>query len=220
MNADYLQPGHFIDSAAPSVVAFARDAAAAGGDDRKRILLLYEAVRDGILYDPYVDTLHPDNYRASAVLAAGRGFCVGKAALFSACARALGVPARVGYADVRNHMTSPRLHALLQSDLYVWHSYSEVYLNGRWVKATPAFNAALCERLGLHALDFDGMTDSLFHPFDRAGRKHMEYIRDRGPFADVPFDQITADFRTHYPTLRSHRGIEGDFQKEAVGGDG
>jgi transglutaminase-like putative cysteine protease len=217
--ARYLVPGHFIDSAAPNVVSFARETVLSGRDDRERIVLLHNRIRDGILYDPYVDFFDPINYRASTVLAAGRGFCVGKSALLSACARVVNVPARVGYADVRNHMTSPRLQDLLKTDVFLWHSYSEIFLDGRWVKATPAFNSSLCERLGLHTLTFDGSADSLFHPFDRAGRRHMEYVLDRGTFADVPCEQIIADFAVHYAALRAlHKG-QGDFQQEAVAGD-
>jgi transglutaminase-like putative cysteine protease len=217
--ARYLAPGDFIDSTAPNVVAFARDTARSGRDDRERIILLYNSVRDGILYDPYVGFFDPVNFRASSVLAAGRGFCVGKSALLSACARAVNVPARVGYADVRNHMTSPRLQELIKTDLFVWHSYSEIFLDGRWVRATPAFNSSLCERLGLHALEFDGRADSLFHPFDRSGRRHMEYVLDRGSFADVPYERIIADFAVHYAALRAARKSRGDFQQEAVAGD-
>ncbi len=215
----YLLPGKFIDSGEASVIAFAREAAMPGRDDRERTILLYKKIRDGILYDPYVDFFDASNYRASAVLAYGRGFCVGKAALLSACARVIGVPARVGYADVRNHMTSPRLRALIKTDIFMWHSYSDIFLDGRWVKATPAFNSALCERLGLHALEFDGSADSLFHPFDRTGRRHMEYVFDRGTFADVPYNKIVSDFNAHYPGLRTHHKVEGDFQKEAVSGE-
>jgi transglutaminase-like putative cysteine protease len=217
--ARYLAPGDFIDSAAPNVVAFARETVRSARDDRERIILLYNRIRDGILYDPYVDFFDPTNYRASSVLAAGRGFCVGKAALLSACARVVNVPARVGYADVRNHMTSPRLQDLLKTDVFLWHSYSDIFLDGRWVKATPAFNNSLCERLGLHALEFDGRADSLFHPFDRAGRRHMEYVLDRGPFADVPCQRIIADFSVHYAALLALRNSHGDFQQEAVAGD-
>ncbi len=218
-DAQYLSSTTFIDSAVPAVAAFAREVSAGGADDRERIILLYKKIRDEILYDPYLSFLDPANYRASHVLAVGRGFCVGKAALLSACARAIGVPARVGYADVRNHMSSPRLQALLQTDLFVWHSYSEIYLGGRWVKATPAFNRALCDRLGIHSLEFDGTRDSLFHPFDRSGRLHMEYVLDRGSFADVPFENIVADFLHCYPALKEQQNIEGDFQREATGGE-
>jgi hypothetical protein len=214
----YLTSGQLIDSAAPTVIEFARDVAAGGRDDRERVLLLYPKIRDGIVYDPYLDFFDASVYRASSVLAAGRSFCVGKAALLSACARAIGVPARVGYADVRNHLTSPRLQAMFQTDLFVWHSYSELYLDGRWVKATPAFNRALCDRIGIHPLEFDGLHDSLFHPFDRAGRQHMEYVLDRGSFDDVPFARIVADFRAYYPALNERLKVDGDFQQEVVAG--
>ena len=60
----------------------------------------------------------------------------------------------------------------------------------KWLKATPAFNAGLCERFGVPPLDFDGRSDALFHPFDPSGRKYMEYVRDRGEFDDFPYDYM------------------------------
>ena len=177
---------------------------------------LYSTIRDSIIYDPYLSLSDPANYRASGVLALGRGFCIGKAALLAASARVIGVPARVGYADVRNHLTSPRFYEMAKTDTFIWHSYTELYLSGRWVKATPAFDRALCDRIGIKPLQFDGAADSLFQPFDQAGRRHMEYLDDRGTFADVPFDTITADFRATYPSMMESEGLAGDFQSEAV----
>jgi transglutaminase-like putative cysteine protease len=214
--AQYLAVGEFVDSGAPQVIAFAKEATQGETDAEAAVLRLYSAVRDGIVYDPYVSLADPANYRASSVLAAGRGFCIGKSALLAAGARTIGVPARVGYADVRNHLTSRRLYDLVKTDTFMWHSYTELYLSGRWVKATPAFDRALCERAGIKPLDFDGQTDSLFQPFDPAGRRHMEYLRDRGTFADVPFDVIRADFIANYPSLMGSEGIAGDFHAEAV----
>lgn len=216
--SEYLKPGQFIDSDAPGIVAFARDEAGSSGDERERAIRLYHAVRDAILYDPYVDYSDPGFYRASTVLERKRGYCVSKASLLAAVARAAGIPARVGYADVKNHMTSPRLHEKLKTDTYRWHSFTELFLEGRWVKATPAFNLALCQKLGVDPLEFDGRSDSLFQEYDPVGRRHMEYLQDRGSFADVPFDTITADFRIHYPAMMKG-GIGGDFQQEAVAGD-
>jgi len=218
-SAECLAPGRFIDSAVPEVVRFAQDAAGKTGGDIDRALRLFGAVRDGIRYDPYVDMSDPANFRASGVLAAGHGFCIGKAALLAACARAIGIPARVGYADVRNHLTSRRMYDHIQSDVFVWHSYTDLNLESGWVKATPAFDLALCERVGLKPLDFDGRTDSLFHPFDRAGRRHMEYLKDRGTFGDVPFDTIQSDLRAAYPRLMSSHGLAGDFHAEALAPD-
>jgi transglutaminase-like putative cysteine protease len=131
----------FIDSESPGVSAFAKRAAAGADAPIDAALRLYAAVRDDIIYDPYVDFSDPSNYRASGVLAAGRGFCIGKAALFAASARSVGIPARVGYADVRNHLTSPRLRQLIGTDIFVWHSYTDIFLAGRWVKATRALRS-------------------------------------------------------------------------------
>jgi transglutaminase-like putative cysteine protease len=218
MTTEFLNPGSFIDSDSPQVAQFAERAAGPAGNDVERALELYRAIRDGIVYDPYVDLADPDNYRASAVLTRGRGFCIGKAALLAASARAIGVPARVGYADVKNHLTSPRFYEHIKSDVFIWHSYADLYLAGRWVKATPAFDLALCSKLGLKPLEFDAQTDSLLHPFDRSGRRHMEYLSDRGTFADVPFSRIQSDFAEAYPALMQQRGLAGDFRAEAVAG--
>lgn len=212
----FLAAGDFVDSDAPQVIAFAKQATQGETDTGAAILRLYSTIRDGIIYDPYVSLADPANYRASSVLAAARGFCIGKSALLAASARAIGVPTRVGYADVRNHLTSPRLYEKVKTDTFIWHSYTELYLSGRWLKATPAFDRALCERIGLKPLEFDGDTDSLFQPFDQAGRRHMEYLNDRGTFADVPFDTIKADFITTYPSLMGGDVLTGDFRSEAV----
>jgi transglutaminase-like putative cysteine protease len=212
----FLAAGVFIDSDSPQVIAFAQQTTEGATDRRAAALRLYATVRDTIIYDPYVNFADPANYRASGVLASGRTFCIGKSALLAASARVIGVPARVGYADVRNHLTSPRLYEKIKTDIFIWHSYTELYLLGRWVKATPAFDRALCERAGIKPLEFDGETDSLFQPFDQAGRRHMEYLKDRGTFADVPFDTLSADFLKAYPSLMSGHGLAGDFRSEAV----
>jgi transglutaminase-like putative cysteine protease len=212
----FLTSGIFVDSASPQVIAFAKQAVADTTDSRPAILRLYTVVRDTIIYDPYVNFADPANFRASGVLLAGRGFCIGKSALLAASARVIGVPARVGYADVRNHLTSRRLYEMTKSDIFLWHSYTELYLSGCWVKATPAFDRALCDRVGLKPLEFDGKTDSLFQPFDQTGRRHMEYLRDRGTFADVPFETIVTEFRKAYPGLMRGDGLAGDFVSEAV----
>jgi nicotinamidase-related amidase len=198
----YLEPGAFVDSDAPSVREFARRVVGDATDDVAKAMRLYYAVRDEIAYAPYRDFRSPDTYRASAVLRDGSGFCVGKAALLAAVARASGIPARPGFADVRNHLCTPRLRALIGgTDVFYYHGYVELYLDGRWVKATPAFDRALGDRFGVHALDFDGRSDSLFQPYDRAGRRHMEYLCDRGPARDVPVEDIMRTFAAAYPGL-------------------
>jgi len=214
-DAAFLKAAPFIDSDHPTIVAYARNRAAAVDGDLARAIALYGAVRDGIKYDIYRDYSDPATFRASSVLAAGQGFCVGKAAVLAACCRAVGIPARVGYADVRNHMTSPRLHALTQTDVFYWHSYADIRINGTWVKATPAFDRELCARMGIQPLEFDGRSDSLFQPLDAQGRRRMEYVNDRGTFADVPFAAILENFKLHYPKLIEAAKLSGNFRAEA-----
>lgn len=187
-----------VDSTHPEVAAFAARHAQ-GDDDRARAVALYYAVRDGFRYDPYRLDLSAAGMRASTVLGQGYGWCVTKAALLAAAARAAGIPARLGFADVRNHLSTQRMRETMTTDVFIWHGYTELWLEGRWVKATPAFNVELCERFGLLPLEFDGRADSIYHPFDRSGQRHMEYLQDRGSYADVPLERMVADFRAVYP---------------------
>ena len=210
---EFLEPRRYIDSGHPSVVAFS-EKNASGKSERERAVSLYYAVRDGIRYNPFLDFSDDAVFRASHCLETGQGFCIGKAALLAACARAGGIAARVGFADVKNHLTTPALRARMGSDLFVYHGYTELFVEGRWVKATPAFNLALCQRFRVKPLEFDGREDSIFHPFDEEERRHMEYLRDRGRHADVPVAEIMQAFRDAYPALY---GLGRDAAKESFG---
>jgi transglutaminase-like putative cysteine protease len=198
MHATALTPTPLIDSDHPAVVAFA-ERHARGPDDVARAVALYYAVRDGFRYDPYRIDLSPAGMKASTVLANGYGWCVPKATLLAAACRAVGIAARVGFADVRNHLSTERMRQVMQTDVFYWHGYADIRLAGAWRKATPAFNLELCERFGLLPLEFDGRADSLYHPFDRHGHRHMEYVAQRGSFDDVPLERIVADFQRLYP---------------------
>ncbi len=211
--SEYLQPGRYIDSSHPAVVRFAAEHGR-GKSEREKAVSLYYAVRDRIRYNPFVDVSSAEAFRASSVLAAGEGFCVGKAALLAAAARTAGIRARVGFADVKNHLTTPRLAEAMGTDLFVYHGYTELHLDGKWVKATPAFNLALCERFRVKPLEFDGIADSIFHPFDEDDRRHMEYVRDRGSFAEVPTAEIQRTFREMYPKFY---GLGGAAAGESFG---
>ena len=185
----------FADADHPDVVAFAARATAGAGSEREKAVALFYAVRDGIRYDPYRVSADPETYRASAVLQAGTAYCIPKAVLLCAAGRAAGLTARLGFADVRNHLNTEKLRARMGgSDLFIWHGYVEFLLDGHWVKATPAFNIELCQRFGVLPLEFDGEHDALFHPYTADGREHMEYVRERGTFDDLPFDEIMVEF--------------------------
>ncbi len=186
----------------------------AGESALERAVDLYYRVRDGIRYTPYIDYSDPEMYRASSVLQKGFGFCGSKASLLAACARALKIPARVAYGDVQNHLNSPRLREINNGDIMRWHAFTELYLEGRWVKATPAFNLELCTRFRVLPLEFNGREDSIFQPYDADQRRHMEYLTMRGSFADVPLEDILATYRRHSPKLLGNN-CSGDFGTDA-----
>lgn len=194
---DTLKPTALIDSDHPAVQAFAQQHGK-GTSQRECAVALYYAVRDGFRYDPYRVDLSPSGMKASSVLAAGFGWCLTKATLLAAACRAAGIPARLGFADVRNHLSTERMRQAMKTDIFAWHGYADLWLDGAWRKATPAFNLQLCEKFGLLPLEFDGISDSIYHPFDRAGNRHMEYVRQRGTFNDLPLAQIVATFREIY----------------------
>lgn len=202
-----------VDCDTPAVRTFAQQRSAGRATALSRAVALYYAVRDDIRYDAYGLDLSVDGLRASTTLAAGRGWCVSKAVLLAAACRAIGIPAALGYADVRNHLSTARMREQMKTDVFYWHGYTAILLEGRWVKATPAFNIELCEKFRIRALEFNGREDSIYHPLDLDGRQHMEYLAYRGEFADVPLAAMVADFRRHYPGV-SENLASGDFERD------
>jgi transglutaminase-like putative cysteine protease len=207
-----LQSTPAINFDHPEVSAFASDAATGINGQRERAVALFYAVRDGIRYDPYSVSFSVEGLRASETLDRGRGWCVPKAILLAACCRYHGIPARLGYADVRNHLSTERMRKMMKTDVFYWHGYTSIYLGGRWLKATPAFNVELCDRFRLLPVEFDGREDSLYHPVDRDGNRHMDYLNYRGEFDDVPVDEIRDTFLEHYPGVELLR--KGDFDTD------
>ena len=187
-----------IESTHPEVVDFVRQQIGSIESVRERAVRLFYGVRDEFRYDPYQIDLTIAGMRASSTLASRRGWCVSKAILLAACCRCIGIPARLGFADVRNHLSTERLRQRMRTDIFYWHGYTEMLLEGKWVKATPAFNIELCEKFRLLPLDFDGVSDSLYHPFDAAGNRHMEYVNDRGTYSDLPLEEIIKTFQEKY----------------------
>jgi transglutaminase-like putative cysteine protease len=122
----------------------------------------------------------------------------------------MGIPARLGFADVSNHLSTEKMRQAMQTDVFYWHGYTSVWLEDKWVKATPAFNLELCEKFNLKPLEFNGRDDSLYHEFDQAGNRHMEYLNERGDYADLPFDELCADFKKYYPDMVALMGLDFD----------
>ncbi|MBU0462360.1 MAG: transglutaminase family protein [Proteobacteria bacterium] len=214
---EYLNPTYYIDSDHSAVVEFASRNCKSGEKEIEKAVQLYNAVRDGIRYNPYSIEPLKESMKASSVLNKGHGYCVAKAVLLAACARSQKITARLGFADVKNHLNTERLKKLMGTDVFVYHGFTELFLNNKWVKATPAFNLELCNNFNVRPLEFDGEKDSIFHPFDKSGNKHMEYVKDHGAFADLPWDMLLAGMMKSYPKyFEDFERRSKDFSAEAL----
>jgi transglutaminase-like putative cysteine protease len=197
---EYLQSTRFLDADSAAVRDFARRTAGSETSDIARAVKLFCAVRDGVRYDPFAMRLEPGIYVASQVLAAKSAYCIPKAILLAAAARALGIHCAIGLSDVVNHLTTEKLKARMGGTTYfMHHGYAVLYLERQWVKAAPAFNIELCTRFGVLPTEFDGRSDAIFQPYDAHQRRHMEYVKDHGVWSDFPYDKVDADFRAFYP---------------------
>jgi len=199
VDSKYLLPSPIIDSDHAAIIEYAmgnvRDV---GEDPLARAVKLYYAVRDDIRYDPYAICHLPERYRASNVLKDGRGFCVQKASLLCALGRACRIPSRVGFATVRNHLATKQLIEYVGSDVFVFHGFTEFYLEGKWVKATPAFNSEICRKHNVEPLDFNGREDSILHAYDLSQKQFMEYIEFHGTYVDIPIDTMIRAWEKFY----------------------
>jgi transglutaminase-like putative cysteine protease len=202
----FLCPTPFIQSAAEPIVALARSLATE--DPADTAVALFNWVRDNIKYDPLCAADSPDAYPACRVLERGSGYCVQKAVLLASLARAAGIPTRLGFADVRNHQVSERFRKLIGTDLFAWHGYVEFHLGGRWVKATPAFDPESGRKAGMLPVELDGKNDAMLHPVDPEGQPFIEYVRNRGWYAELPLQEILETFKEVYADVNLD-GLEG-----------
>lgn len=214
---EYLASARFIDSGTESVRRFAEETCAGASSDIERAVKLFYRVRDGWRYDPFTMSLDPEPYVASNVLKAKAAYCLPKAILLAAAARAVGIHAAIGLSDVENHLTTERLKAMMGGKTtFIHHGYAVLYLEGRWVKAAPAFNIELCERFHVCPTEFDGRNHAIFQEYDALSRRHMEYLRDHGCWSDFPFEKVMADFRAFYPAQAYQRFDPGEPFEDGV----
>jgi transglutaminase-like putative cysteine protease len=151
---------------------------------------LFRYVRDEIKYNPYLPRYLPEHFRASNTLARKEGFCVQKAVLLVALSRAVGIPARLGFAVIRNYLLPEKVAEMLKTNVLPDHGYTELYINGKWIKATPALDIETCQKNRIIPVEFDGKNDAKFHSHTQDGKLHIEYLLDRGPYEDVPLIEI------------------------------
>ncbi|HEX7034516.1 MAG TPA: transglutaminase-like domain-containing protein [Pseudomonadales bacterium] len=199
----YLAPAEYVDSRHPAVRRQAASLTGGCASAAERARALFTFVRELPYTAPDFDD--PGSFRASAVLRKGNGYCVAKASLMTALSRAAAIPARLAFADVTNHLATPRTLELMGGNRFAWHGYVELRLGGRWIKVSPTFDSATCARMGVAPLEFDGVHDAHLQPYDAAGRTLMRYERFHGTFHDVPARFLCEEMIRMYP--RAHAAI-------------
>ncbi len=198
---EYLQPTEFLNFDDESVREFAGRNSVGAASEKEKAVKLYYAVRDGFQYNPNILDLRRDGLKASDLLKRNRGYCVEKAVLLAASARSVGVPSRLSFYIVKNHIATDKLEKLLKKDYLVFHGAAELFLDNKWLKTTPAFNKNLCKYLNVEPLDFDGKSDSIFQEFDKSGNVFMKYLHDYGAFGDLPYELYLSELKKHYPHI-------------------
>ncbi len=188
----YLHPTYFIDFDVSDVEKTAKDIVLGinSADSAGMAIKLFYFVRDKIPYRVLWGLPTRKYLKASATLTRGYGFCIPKAVLLVALARANGLPSRLHFADIINHLASANLQKAMGSKLFVFHGYAEIFFDSAWHKVNPAFDLALSDDKGYFPVDFDGTHDAVFQKTDKLGNPHFEYLRDRGTYADVPYKEI------------------------------
>jgi len=179
-----------IDSDSKSVREKAQELARGLEGDIEKSKTLFYFVRDKIKYNVYVPKYPAETFRASETLSRGHGYCVQKAVLLVALARAVGIPARLHFATIRNNLVPPKLYEIMKTNIFPWHGFTELYLQEKWVKATPTFDLKMCQKHGIIPVEFDGQNDARFNRYNQEGKLHIEYLMDRGLFDEVPFEEI------------------------------
>lgn len=213
--AEYLTPTYFIDFNNPAVTSAAEDIVHGidANDMSEQARKLFYFVRDHIPYKILWGLPMRKYLKASTTLARGYGFCIPKAILLVALARAVNIPARLHFADIINHLASENLQKAMGTTLFVFHGYAELFIDETWLKVNPAFDLALAEDKGYFPVDFDGHDDAVFQPTDQLGNPQFEYVKDRGTFANVPYKQIVDAWIDAYGNMMEQVRLEHDEER-------
>ncbi|MFC1969250.1 transglutaminase family protein [Chloroflexota bacterium] len=186
----YLGPTPVIDCNDESVKQKASQLTQGNKNAVEKAINLFRFVRDEIGYNFWNLSDFLEDYRASATMARGEGFCIQKAIVLAALSRAAGIPARLRFAVIRNPLASDKVKELLGGDLFVSHGYNELYLGGKWLKVAPTYDRQLCEGKRLVLVEFDGVNHAVLPSHSLDGEPHIEYVLDRGHYDDLPLDEV------------------------------
>jgi len=208
----FLRSTEIIDYDTKSVGDKARELASGLETDRDKAVALYYFVRDQVRHNAYAPLYDVTLYKASVVLENANGICQQKAVLLSALARAVGIPARIGFVDVHDHQLSETFKQMIGGvNVFPLHGFAELLVDGKWLHVSPAYDIATCKRNGFVPVEFDGLSDAKDSTHTESGEPHMEHIRYHGPYEDFPWDHI----QSYYKEWAGKLGLAWDELKDA-----
>ena len=209
---DYLKCTEIIDCDTEVIRQKAGEITEGLQTDREKAVALYYFVRDQIRHNAYAPLYDLERYKASVVLEAGNGICQQKSVLLAALARAVGIPSRIGFVDVHDHQLSESFKEMIGGiNVFPFHGFAELFIDGRWVHASPAYDLATCRRKRFVPVDFDGVNDAKDSRYTEDGEPHIEHIEYHGPYEDFPWDEI----QSYYKGWAARLGIAWDELKGA-----
>lgn len=200
----YTLPTYFVDSNHEAIINQANLLTRGIDNKVEQSKVLFYYVRDTFSYYTYNISFKHKALKASNILlreGIKRGFCIEKSILFAALCRAKNIPNRLVFCNVKNHIGVEEIIKLLGTDLLVFHGYNEVFLNGKWVKCTVAFNKELCYKLNVNTLEFDGVNDYIFQEYDKQGGLFMAYEKEYGSFHEFPHDLWIRETKKYYSKI-------------------
>ncbi len=210
----YLKCTEVIDCDNKAVKTQAQSLTKSLKTDKEKAVALYYFVRDEIKHNAYAPLYDIERYKASVTLKERNGFCQHKAILLIAMARAVGIPARLGFVDVYDHQLSESFKQMIGGiNKFPFHGFAELFINGKWVHVSPAYDRATCQRKGFVPVEFDGEHDAKDSPFTKEGKLHIEHIEYHGPYDDLPWDEM----KDYYRKWLTEMGF--DYDEMAKKGD-
>jgi len=197
--AGFIESTEFIDSDSKVVRDIVKRIYVGSRSRTEFIIKIFYYVRDGVRYELRLDYFDRESYKASNTFKRGYGYCVQKAIALTALYRASSIPARICFADIINHRLPRKIHEEFKTNLFVYHGYVEAYINGRWIKLTPAFDKETSLKMNIDPLEFDGYNDAILPKYNRDGEKQFTYVKYRGCFKEFSYNDLVREFLKVYP---------------------
>lgn len=186
--AEALGATDVIEADAPAIRELAqRVAGDAEGAEAAR--LLFEWVRDEIDYDMSPEISSRDDWKATATVERGNGFCQQKAVLLAALLRARDIPAGIVVQDLLDHKIPAHYIELIGSQRLEAHGLTCAFLDGSWIRLDPTLPRSFVARKRYRLVEFDGEHDAVLATTDADGEPHFEILQELGTTPDLP-DEI------------------------------